>query len=84
MSSHNSQYAARQRERHRRAMRSPEGRRIPVTPSLPSAQLNGQTLSADLADQLAALPPLSEPHPQHSHHFHATVPNVSFSCFSTL
>lgn len=59
-----SQHTARQLERNRRVMGSPENRRTPAVPTLPPIQpptLNGRQyahLNADLAARVAALTPL--------------------------
>jgi hypothetical protein len=85
MSSHDSQHAAHERERSRRVMHSPEGRRTPAESPLPPAQLQRfPNLPDHLAQQFAALTPLSRPHTRHAHHSHTTDPSVSFSHFSTL
>jgi hypothetical protein len=80
-----SQHAARELERSSRALGSPQNRRFPATASssaVPST-FNGQPfqhLPANLAAQLAALPPLSVP-PQRSRHSNATAfAPTSVSC----
>ena len=80
-----SQHAARELERSSHALGSPQNRRFPATATaaaVPST-FNGQPfqqLPANLAAQLAALPPLSVP-PQHSHHSNATTfPPPPVSC----
>ena len=54
-----SQHTARQLERSRREMQSPDGRRTPVAPPLPDPRY--PDLPAHLQAQLAALPPLPVP-----------------------
>jgi hypothetical protein len=68
-----SQQAARQLERNSRTLGSPENCRTPAAPPVPSLRpptLNGQEyhhLPANLAAQLAALPPLPVPIRSHRH-----------------
>ena len=75
------QHAARHQERNQRLMGSPEQRRTPTAPApLPLPTFNRQIyshLSADLAAQVAALPPLIPLRRTISHAQPAAVPPIS-------